>query len=248
MKNSMIKYTLSVTLSALLTLIFVDASLAFRVADESAQINCNGGSKFAAPCIIIDQQGHRLGYDPVNKKMLKEFPEGDVGWTGLGGEEYLLNLEAAFNLEDGTYTIETKGEGGLTKFYTSVYIATVEEDRSFDIEGVIDKGMTSRFELTYYSDLSRPWALTRVATPGSLRQDIELSRKIGWIDNDGIVTSLLKKVDAAEKSMEFARTTKAAENQLKALMNEVRAQSGKHIDEKAATILIEDAEYLIDHL
>ncbi|HLE09375.1 MAG TPA: hypothetical protein VI914_07080, partial [Thermodesulfobacteriota bacterium] len=58
--------------------------------------------------------------------------------------------------------------------------------------------------------------------------------------------SLLKKAEAAEESIERGNT-RAAENELNALINEVEAQRGKHITDDAAKMLIEDAQYIIDN-
>ncbi|MBI5188984.1 MAG: hypothetical protein HZA07_08005 [Nitrospirae bacterium] len=54
-------------------------------------------------------------------------------------------------------------------------------------------------------------------------------------------------VAAAESAINRGQK-KTAINQLNAFINEVKAQSDKHIKEDAAKILIEDAEYLINHL
>jgi endoglucanase len=52
----------------------------------------------------------------------------------------------------------------------------------------------------------------------------------GWIDNAGIASSLQSKLNS---------------NALTALVNEVKAQSGKHISAEAADLLIRDAQYLL---
>ena len=87
----------------------------------------------------------------------------------------------------------------------------------------------------------------RVATSGSLKQDITLARKVGWIDNDGIMTSLLKKAEAIEASIQKDRK-KTTENLIKAFINEVNAQAGKHISKEAVKMLTEDANYIMNNL
>ena len=52
----------------------------------------------------------------------------------------------------------------------------------------------------------------------------------GWIDNKGIANSLQKKLD---------------NGQLRSVVNQLNAQSGKHVTEEAATILIKNVEYLL---
>lgn len=228
--------------------IAVNDSFAFRVGEETAQINCNGENA-ETPCIITDPNGNRLGYDPVTGQSYKEI-DGDFGLTELGCNECEdsepSSHEALFNLTDGTYVVEIRGED-FSKFYISIYISKPDKQKGFDVYGVIDKGLSSTFKMTYSSDGSTPWAMTRVATSASLRQDIELSGKVGWIDNAGIVKSLLKKAEAIEKSISKDNQN-SARGQLKAFISEINAQAAKHIDKKAVTILIEDAEYMIDNL
>ncbi|MBI5598119.1 MAG: hypothetical protein HY890_00095 [Deltaproteobacteria bacterium] len=240
----------------LLLAVFILQSL-FMLVDKSSfakagdvQINCDGKT-FNVPYVVIDPLGRKLGYNPILDQHYKEFP-GGFGTVGIndieGGDQRDVpdSYESFFTLMDGRYTIEVMGEG-LTKFDLSIAISGIEGINSFVLKGATDKGVTSIFKFTYSSDPSTPVVLTRVATPQSLRQDITLSRKVGWIDNDGIMKSLLKKAEAAEESVNKGNTM-AAENELKALVNEVEAQRGKHITEDAAKILIEDARYMIDNL
>jgi 5'-nucleotidase / UDP-sugar diphosphatase len=70
----------------------------------------------------------------------------------------------------------------------------------------------------------------------------------GLIDNDGILNSLLSKLDAANASWEKGNT-KAFINSMQAFINFVMAQSGKHIDaENAAEALIADSEWILNSL
>ncbi|MBW5447177.1 cellulase family glycosylhydrolase [Cohnella sp. CFH 77786] len=64
----------------------------------------------------------------------------------------------------------------------------------------------------------------------SLKDMVTSFKNAGWIDNAGIANSLQSKLNS---------------NALTALVNEVKAQSGKHISAEAADILIRDAQYLL---
>ncbi len=64
----------------------------------------------------------------------------------------------------------------------------------------------------------------------SMKSLVERFKNAGWIDNAGVANSLQSKLDA---------------NLLAALVNEVKAQSGKHINNLAAQYLLRDAEYLL---
>jgi hypothetical protein len=64
----------------------------------------------------------------------------------------------------------------------------------------------------------------------SMQALVTLFTNAGWIDNAGIANSLQSKLNS---------------NALTALVNEVKAQSGKHISAEAADFLIRDAQYLL---
>ncbi|MDF2787631.1 MAG: hypothetical protein K0S80_729 [Neobacillus sp.] len=64
----------------------------------------------------------------------------------------------------------------------------------------------------------------------SLKELVKLFQTNGSITNDGIANSLLKKLE---------------NNELQSFMNEVKAQSNKHISSEAASYLLRDAEYLL---
>jgi hypothetical protein len=70
------------------------------------------------------------------------------------------------------------------------------------------------------------------ATVQSLQALVTRFADAGWIDNAGIANSLQNKL---------------AKNNLEAFVNEVQAQSGKHIPEQAAGFLLRDAQYLLSN-
>jgi endo-beta-N-acetylglucosaminidase D/PKD repeat protein len=65
----------------------------------------------------------------------------------------------------------------------------------------------------------------------SLRTLVTKFRTSGWIDNDGIANSLQKELEAGS---------------LNSFINEVEAQSGKHISSEAAAYLLRDADFLLN--
>jgi len=94
--------------------------------------------------------------------------------------------------------------------------------------------------------LMEPWSpLPR--TLGELKTEIEELGSQGKIYNQGIVTSLLAKLDVAQELIDGGKID-LAKNILEAFTNEVQAQSGKHITPEAADILIESAEHILSHL
>ena len=224
----------------------------FTAEDQGAQINLNGDDN-EVTFLIRFQDGKRLGDDPTTKEYINgEEIDGGFGTSDVGcidcGPDYdePTGYEAQLNLEDGVYTIETWGYGPTT-YILGMGIMTKLDAKNYTIKGVADKGVVSKFEFQFDSLFSDKWAVKRVATPSSLKQDIELSGKVVWISNKGIINSLLKKVENIEKSISKDKTA-TAKNQLNAFINEVKAQDEKHIHKDAATMLVEDAEYMIGEL
>ncbi|MFC2047831.1 NosD domain-containing protein [Chloroflexota bacterium] len=86
-----------------------------------------------------------------------------------------------------------------------------------------------------------------VANADSLLLTIEQMFDEGLIDNPGIVNSLLSKITNALDKIDQGKTM-PAENILNAFINYIHAQTGKHISQEAAAILIADAEYIIANL
>ncbi|MBI3556058.1 MAG: hypothetical protein HY074_07330 [Deltaproteobacteria bacterium] len=75
---------------------------------------------------------------------------------------------------------------------------------------------------------------------------VNQSRAPGWIDNDGIVTSLLAKLNnAASKVGSDKATTK---NVLGAFLSDVSAQNGKHLTAEAYALLFFNGQYVVNHL
>lgn len=223
----------------------------FVFAESRIQINShalnNEGfiNKLTVPYIIADPQGRKLGFDPRNKERYKEF-EGGYGTTAID-ESY--SAEAIIEPSNGNYIIELIGKA-LCSFDLEISIDRGDDEglKGYSIIGVLDEGLTSKIILTYNSDPTKPAAsIVRLASPSSLKQDISLSRKIGWIENDGIMNSLLKKAEAIEASIAKGKND-TAKNQLNAFVNEINAQKGKQIDEKAVKVFLEDVQYIIDQL
>jgi hypothetical protein len=70
---------------------------------------------------------------------------------------------------------------------------------------------------------------------------------LGWIDNQGIVTSLDAKLDSAKKYLEQGQTIPAI-NELEAFVIEVEAQKNTHLNSEPYALLKYNAGYLIAEL
>jgi parallel beta-helix repeat protein len=135
--------------------------------------------------------------------------------------------------------------GSYWSDYEDRYPGAIELDGSgiWDTPYVIDEDNQDNYPLM------EPWTPTTPipTTIDELRTETEDLGLEGEIDNKGIVKSLLAKLNVAQKLIENGKINQA-KNILNAFINEVQAQSGKHITREAADILIESAEYILSHL
>ena len=85
------------------------------------------------------------------------------------------------------------------------------------------------------------------ATVASLITTVNQLYASGDITKASVRDSLLNQLTAAQKSIDAGKKG-TAKNQLNAFISLVQAQSGKSISPWAATLLIDDAKYVIAHL
>jgi uncharacterized protein (DUF362 family) len=106
-------------------------------------------------------------------------------------------------------------------------------------------------------------ALTLVAVPPALAQEggcshdettvaslhhcVQHALAEGHIDNAGVAQSLLAKLNSAQAALERGQT-KVAVNKLEAFIQEVAAQSGKHIVAEHAGHLLEHTRHVLEAL
>jgi hypothetical protein len=81
-------------------------------------------------------------------------------------------------------------------------------------------------------------------TPDSIKADVTSALASGAIDNGGIANSLLVKLDGAAVERAAGHCSGAA-NHYNAFINEVNAQSGKHIAAATAAQLVSEAQFLV---
>jgi hypothetical protein len=82
------------------------------------------------------------------------------------------------------------------------------------------------------------------STIASLRLCVTHAIAEGHITNQGVVKSLLAKLDAAHAALDRGQVTVAV-NSLRSFINEVQAQAGKHIHAEHAMHMIEHAQQVI---
>jgi len=84
-------------------------------------------------------------------------------------------------------------------------------------------------------------------TINELKTEIEKCWSEREIDNQGIVKSLIAKLNVAQKLVDKGKIDQA-KNALNTFINEVQAQCGKHVTPEAADTLIKSAEHMISNL
>jgi len=78
----------------------------------------------------------------------------------------------------------------------------------------------------------------------SLHHCVMHASDMAHIDNKGVAKSLMAKLDGAQAALDRGQT-RVAINKLNAFINEVNAQSGKHIASDHAGMLVEHANKVI---
>ena len=82
------------------------------------------------------------------------------------------------------------------------------------------------------------------ATISDLRACLEHAVMMGHVDNQGVARSLFAKIDAAQAAFDRGQRDVAA-NVLAALINEIEAQSGVHMDAEHAAHMITHTQRVI---
>jgi soluble cytochrome b562 len=97
-----------------------------------------------------------------------------------------------------------------------------------------------------YNQSGKSATFSVTATVQSMVASVNRFFSEGKIDNAGIRSSLLDKLNTAQTYLNKGNLT-AAKSALQTFINAVKAQSGKHITKQAADLLIADAQWVIAH-
>ncbi len=147
----------------------------------------------------------------------------------------------------GSYKVTVIGTQ-LTTY--SVFVNAYSHDGAqqpfLAVPGFADATSSASFMLQYVSLPGAVSRVTRTATSASMRDDIRIARRLTLIDNDGIANALTSKIDASAAAAARGDLT-ASRNVLRAFEALVRAQTGKHLTELVAQILMEDADWLLNN-
>jgi hypothetical protein len=146
---------------------------------------------------------------------------------------------------DGAYTLQVFGTGvGKYTLDSTTYDVLGGKIQGPSINGNIIPGVVERFTLSYSSTLGSPIVVTHNITVLDIANSIQAALQQGLIDNRGIANSLLSKLRAAQADL--ARGNRQSfVGVVNAFINEVRAQTGQHIQRDAANLFITDAQDLL---
>jgi hypothetical protein len=203
----------------------------------------------AAETLVTDPFGRETGFDPILQKIVEEIPTSAYFRDSLQDDVSVAppteidHLTEVFQPSQGTYQIDVNG---LKLGTYSLSLRMFSQDGSSQpdvlIPGIAGPGSKSSFSIQLASTPGSTPTVTVVASFSSTLADINNSLQLGLIDNHGIANSLLQKIEAAQ-----AATTDTRNNVLKAFINEVNAQTGKHITGIAVQVLLADAKSLMAH-
>lgn len=147
------------------------------------------------------------------------------------------------------FSAEDVGDAGLKKVWADLDGTPVENGQVIDLYTL---ALGSHTLTVYamdkaYNQASQSVTFSVTATLPSLFTGINRLYDEGKIDSAGVRTSLTQKLMAVQSSLDRGNT-KAALQALLAFINEVQAQSGKHIQPEAASWLLADANWIINQI
>ena len=157
--------------------------------------------------------------------------------SSLDNHQFLTeNPEIAQEIEDTTdsYDIYARYIDPVAGIYTS----------QIAVNQIINSGEFVEHQIIGTDDIV---VGEREITIDSVIVAIHQYHNSGWIDSLGVKTSLIQKLESTKKNLDKNKV-KTAKNILEAIINEIEAQSGKHIDSDIATILIKNVEYIIEQI
>jgi hypothetical protein len=200
-----------------------------------------------ASIVVTDPTGLRTGFDSATGSAVQNISHSaafvdslDDDVTGVVDtapvRSVLVNSPVS-----GNYEISITG---LTVGQYTLSATVISTDgtiqNQIQIPGISDLESNASVQLTISLETgSNPKASVK-ATFASTLADINNGLLLGFIDSQGIANSLGKKIENAANAAGLQRA-----NALNAFINEVNAQSGKHITGTVPQILLQDAHSLI---
>jgi pimeloyl-ACP methyl ester carboxylesterase len=141
-----------------------------------------------------------------------------------------------------SYVLQAKGTAlGTFEIVVGQMDAKLQPSTIAVLSGIAGPNSVTQFQVN--SAGTGVPAIVLIATFASTFDDISNSLKLGLIDNAGVANSLSMKLKAAQATAAHSRL-----NLLNALVDELNAQTGKHVNGVAAQVLTADINSLIAQL
>jgi hypothetical protein len=216
-----------------------------------------------ARVVVRDSQGNRDGVDPLKPvssvgegSTLCEIPNSQI-MQGNISSDAPENLGAPQPQSDWsidiaietvqTYSVELTGivDGVESLGFGGVTLLPGGSQVLPDpVEVFVEPGSRRIVSVTY-APYAKTVSVARLVTPADLIADVAIACRLGHVSPAGVCESLSRKAAAAAAARKRGNG-KAAAGELKAFLNELKAQGGKHVQEPALTILREEAEALLN--
>ena len=151
----------------------------------------------------------------------------------------MLTLDfSAVDEGSGVKSLEAKLDGEVVTDGQVIDLYTLAlGDHIFEVKAVDNLDSESSASVTF----------SITANKDSLIASLRRFYSEGAIDSKGVLNSLIMTIQQ-QQTNDKKGTPKSFANQLRALINELQAQSGIHITTEAADLLIADAQWAIEHL
>ncbi len=207
----------------------------------------------SADFLIADASGEKTGFDPITGSVLQQIPTSsyvkgsiDDDETGAAGPDF--HSIQIFRPGSGVYTVTVVGHK-LGEY--NLAITPFAQDGSAEpqllIPGIAGLNSNSTFTVQYSPTLGSVSTVVTVASFQSTIADITNSLQLGLINNQGIANALSSKINAAS-SASASGNNATSRNILNAFINQVNAQTSKHVNGTAVQVLLNDANSLLNQL
>ncbi len=179
------------------------------------------------------------------------------GWTSYvaRAREPMIRWTAIKDFPAGSsdtgFDIEVPSLPGIVQALVMGFIAPPQLPTFADGEAPADIPGSSILDNSVKLSTVGPVPIPRSVDPVAFLKSIialkETAFSFGWIDNGGIRTSLDAKLSTAAASITRGDIS-TARNQLGALLNEIDAQSGKHLTPEAVGLLKFNVQFLLSNM
>jgi hypothetical protein len=174
--------------------------------------------------------------------------DGTARWVAIKDASLILPKQRLTG-----FSIASHGPPSLRRFSLGPHI---DADRAPIMTPGDDPGDVDRYlqDLDHYMNSQTVVGITLAPTApvpptaeallASLANQVVQARSLGWISNDGVMRSLSAKLEAA-RTAASQRRFETTRNVLRALRDEVAAQSGKNLTSEAAALVDVNTQYAL---